>query len=152
MKERKRKFDDLPPRSDPNYMSLYRKKNKDRMKELGKNWRKKQIEENPNFYKDKYDQQYQLNYYQNNRKKLLENNWTKRGIEGMTYELFLSEIEKQENKCNICDKEMKLPQVDHCHKTGKYRALLCVPCNNGLGVFELYKDKFEEYLKNFKNE
>ena len=105
MKERKRKFDDLPLRSDPNYMLLYRQKNKDRLKELGKKWRKKQIEENPNFYKDKYDQQYQLNYYQNNRKRLLENNWTKRGIEGITYELFLSEIQKQGNKCKICNRQ-----------------------------------------------
>lgn len=147
MTERKKKFVDLPPRSDPNYMALYRKKNQERMKELSKNWRNKQVENNPNFYKEKYNQEYQLSYYQKNKKRLLENNWIKRGIHGMTYEIFLNELEKQNNKCKICNKQMEKPQVDHCHKTGKYRGILCIPCNNGLGIFESYKEKFEEYLK-----
>ena len=46
---------------------------------------------------------------------------------------------------------MKLPQVDHDHKTGEYRGLLCVPCNNGLGVYELHKERFEKYLETRKN-
>ena len=36
-------------------------------------------------------------------------------------------------KCNICSKPEDTLCVDHCHKTGKIRGLLCFDCNTGLG-------------------
>ena len=65
----------------------------------------------------------------------------------MTYEKFQSELIKQDYKCLICNRELSNPQVDHDHDTGEYRGILCIPCNNGLGVYELKKDLFEKYLK-----
>jgi len=59
---------------------------------------------------------------------------------------------KQENKCKICSKEFinEIFDIDHCHKTGKVRGLLCRKCNYGLGCFEddvkLLK-KVIDYLK-----
>lgn len=45
--------------------------------------------------------------------------------------------EEQKQCCKICGiHENKLPKaicVDHCHKTGKIRGLLCEPCNRLLG-------------------
>jgi len=49
-------------------------------------------------------------------------------------------------RCGICGIEMRRPTkgrgqaldvvaVDHCHKTGKVRGLLCNGCNKGLGLF-----------------
>jgi hypothetical protein len=64
----------------------------------------------------------------------------------MTYVKYLEELKKQKGKCLICENKMDKPQVDHNHITGKYRGILCVPCNNGLGVYELYKDRFKNYL------
>jgi hypothetical protein len=48
--------------------------------------------------------------------------------------------EAQGGKCAICDRleadcGRKLA-IDHCHRTGKVRGLLCSPCNTGLGCFK----------------
>lgn len=60
------------------------------------------------------------------------------------YGLSLGEYEKmlqnQNGHCAICGTtefsgKGKKPHVDHCHKTGKIRALLCNQCNVGLGAF-----------------
>lgn len=51
---------------------------------------------------------------------------------------FYQMLEVQGNKCLICktDKPGKRGfQVDHDHKTGKIRGLLCFRCNVGLGFF-----------------
>ena len=136
MRKKRELHDDLPPRSDPNYMRLYSIKNRELVREHGKKWRKKKLDENPNYYKEKYNRDYQLDYYSKNKNIILEKKWKSCGITGINYQIFLEEVEKQKNKCKICGREMDKPQVDHDHKTGKYRGLLCVPCNNGLGVYE----------------
>jgi hypothetical protein len=77
------------------------------------------------------------------------------------YKLTLEEynvmIEHQENKCEICGKEFsdKLrPHVDHCHKTGVVRGLLCRWCNLSLQYIDNNKflDKSLEYLNKQVNQ
>jgi len=57
------------------------------------------------------------------------------GIDQKEYEMIL---EKQDFKCAICLKlkSSKNLDIDHCHKSGKVRGLLCRPCNMGLGYFK----------------
>lgn len=53
-----------------------------------------------------------------------------------TKEIYQMLLIKQENKCAICNDEMKKPQLDHDHTTGHIRGLLCHNCNIGLGLFK----------------
>lgn len=65
---------------------------------------------------------------------------------------------KQGGKCAICGVcEQDAPRntlfVDHCHKTGSVRGLLCHHCNSGLGHFKDDPDLLltaENYLKERK--
>jgi hypothetical protein len=54
---------------------------------------------------------------------------------GLTVEQFESMILSQNSRCLICDAARKLV-VDHCHKTGKIRGLLCNSCNRGIGYLQ----------------
>lgn len=59
---------------------------------------------------------------------------------GITLECFKKMLKSQKGKCLICKTEEpggrhNTFHVDHCHKTGKVRALLCSKCNVGLGAF-----------------
>lgn len=42
--------------------------------------------------------------------------------------------EEQKGLCAICGVN-KARDVDHCHTSGKVGALLCNPCNQGIGLF-----------------
>jgi hypothetical protein len=67
-------------------------------------------------------------------------------------------VEKQNNKCLICGNEPLIDgkiqnrslHIDHCHKTGKIRGLLCHLCNRGIGLFRERKDLIEKALKYIK--
>lgn len=41
-------------------------------------------------------------------------------------------LASQGERCSICEKKAQL-HVDHCHKTGRVRGLLCFACNLALG-------------------
>lgn len=79
---------------------------------------------------------------------------------GITYDAYLEMLAKQGGVCKICGKAMartrktgvlRLPLfVDHNHKTGRVRGLLCSPCNTGVGMFqesEELMNKAIAYLK-----
>jgi len=56
---------------------------------------------------------------------------------GITLEDYNIIFNSQEGRCKICTRHQmefkKRLHVDHCHKTGKVRGLLCTKCNFGLG-------------------
>lgn len=59
-------------------------------------------------------------------------------------------FEKQNGTCYICNginESGRRLAIDHSHKTGKIRGLLCWNCNMLLGWLENYRDTIEEYLK-----
>lgn len=54
---------------------------------------------------------------------------------GITPNQYNSILEEQDNKCAICKEYLsyKTINIDHCHKTGKVRGILCYSCNVGIG-------------------
>lgn len=53
---------------------------------------------------------------------------------GVSEQEVVAGIEKAKGRCEICGEEAKLV-IDHDHKTGKFRGMLCGACNHGLGNF-----------------
>lgn len=71
---------------------------------------------------------------------------------------FEAMLREQAGQCLICQEKMAVPNIDHCHKTGEVRGLLCSNCNTGLGRFKdckknllnaiLYLEKHEPKQQN----
>lgn len=60
---------------------------------------------------------------------------------GLTQQNYDDLLKKQMSCCAICKTNKATKKggnfpVDHCHKTGKIRGLLCHLCNRGLGMFK----------------
>jgi len=75
---------------------------------------------------------------------------------GITLNQYNDMLEKQGGGCKICGQKPngRMFPVDHDHKTGKVRHILCPECNHGIGNF---KDNVSlllraiEYLQESKN-
>ena len=73
----------------------------------------------------------------------------------LTYVEYSEMQKEQRGKCAICLKNIYESSnastrivVDHCHKSGKVRGLLCTSCNAGLGSLKkrVTSDRVEQYL------
>lgn len=61
---------------------------------------------------------------------------------GVSLEQYRELVGRQKGRCKICKRRPRTKPlyVDHDHKTGKFRGLLCHTCNSGLGYFKDRKD------------
>jgi hypothetical protein len=62
---------------------------------------------------------------------------------GIDVAFYNSLLEKQQNVCSICKRPERVKRsgnsflsIDHCHKSGKIRGLLCQNCNSAIGKLE----------------
>jgi AraC-like DNA-binding protein len=115
-------------------VAKWRSRNPEKAKEVSRKARAKWRDKNPEVVRE-----YQKSYREKNREVLSDKERQRRfGISRQEYaELF----NRQEGVCAIC----KLPEtatrlgkikslaVDHDHKTGAVRGLLCSDCNTGIG-------------------
>jgi len=92
----------------------------------------------------------QKNYYKLGQKSRIKSRY------GLLLEEYNSIKNRQNNLCAICRKKEyeKELSIDHCHKTGKVRGLLCQKCNTAIGLLNddiLLLKKTILYLKNNEN-
>lgn len=85
-----------------------------------------------------------------NLKKIKENasHQHRQRVYGLSKNEYEQMLIKQGKVCAICNKKTKL-WVDHDHKNGKVRGLLCPSCNNLIGYLETYNyliDKANNYI------
>ena len=83
-------------------------------------------------------------YWMANKEKLKDRNLKK--YHGIGVDEFNAMMDKQSGLCAICNgpersrdpktKQTRNLAVDHCHKTGLVRGLLCTDCNTALGGFK----------------
>lgn len=57
-----------------------------------------------------------------------------RNAYGISLSDFKNQIKHQKYGCAICCIRLKKPAVDHCHKTGRFRGILCIRCNGAIGA------------------
>lgn len=59
-------------------------------------------------------------------------------VAGLTLDQYHAKYESQDFLCGVCGGDMDGTQhrhIDHSHRTGRFRGLLCLNCNHGLGKF-----------------
>lgn len=76
---------------------------------------------------------------------------------GISLETYNEMVKKQNGCCAVCGQKEKIRglAVDHCHKTGKVRELLCGRCNPAVGFVKDSPDlakKIAEYLEKHSKE
>ena len=65
--------------------------------------------------------------------KLHQRRYSIMALYGLPWEDYQDMLKRQGGKCAICGEMMGKPNVDHSHKTGRTRDLLCLFCNHLLG-------------------
>ena len=103
---------------------------------------------------------YKREYYQRKgkaeRTRLRERRDNLKRKYGLTEDEYLAMFQAQDGKCACCrckentiDHRTEHPRklaVDHCHTTGKIRALLCNACNMSLGLLEESPERMRALL------
>lgn len=124
------------------------------------------------FYGDKYLEKQKIaskKYYLKNKEKIKKESIDyskklskekKRGYRlkhkyGITLDNYNNLFIQQDNKCKICngtfyESKALTPVIDHDHKTGKIRGLLCYRCNSGLGLYLENVSTLENAIKYIK--
>lgn len=114
------------------YDDKYRKKHKRRAKEIRQLYSKK--------YKEKAKE--------NSKKSRLKTKWS------LSLEEYEALFKKQKNLCAICKEKEVIKNrrlaVDHCHKNGRVRELLCRRCNMGIGIFQDNQELFKKAINYLK--
>lgn len=110
-------------------------------------YHQKRLETDPE-YREKYEQGRAWNYKNPKGIFYTTGRGKKKGYRLKQPE-FVEKLKAQNGCCARCNTQMTgilEPMIDHDHKTGKVRDLLCNECNTALGFFEKHRDEIDEFL------
>ncbi|MFA6991928.1 MAG: endonuclease VII domain-containing protein [Candidatus Gracilibacteria bacterium] len=138
----------------------YYYKNKAKCKKRNKEWIKKNYELWKSYGKKYRNKNFNLiskrekEYYKNNSEKILFKSFECRLKKfNITIEQYTDMLKRQKGLCAICgckgnNKNLKLFDLvlDHCHKSGRVRGLLCTTCNLMLGHAKDDKNKLQKAI------
>jgi hypothetical protein len=110
----------------------------------GKNGYRRQCKQCVSEYQRDYQRSYRERRTKGERERLREYKRKKaflynlRRLYGITVEEYEDLRRAQGDKCAVCGDAFlsDTPHVDHCHRTGRVRGLLCGPCNRALGIMK----------------
>ena len=98
----------------------------------------------------------ELSYRENNKEKVYRSgrNAQYKNLYGITLDQYEQMAKDQGNLCSLCqkpqaqikNKKNSMLHVDHCHKTGKVRSLLCNRCNVGIAFFQECPELFQKAI------
>lgn len=140
--ERKYRARNLEKRrtEDREYKARLRKEVPEKVQEMRRRYyerNKEKIKTQTYAYRAKHPERWREKNrrYQQERAKADPNYWRAKSIKkryGITIEEFEQLLKAQENRCAICRTpadQIKRKCIDHCHRTGKVRGILCQGCN-----------------------
>jgi len=123
------------------YQKNYRETHRERFKEYQKSFYKKHKKEVNAKNNERYSKDIEVNRAKK-RAAAIKRKYN------LTQEEYKTLIDSVGNKCEICNSKSNLC-IDHCHKTGRIRGILCRRCNITLSYIESNDvKKYEQYLKN----
>lgn len=126
--------------------------------EIARNYRKNNPEKSKEYdrrrgakYREKSKERRKV-YYQENKDKFRDRRFLKKF--GITLDEYNKIFEEQNGCCVICEKHQiefeRALAVDHNHKTGEVRGLLCTYCNMGIGQLNENIEVLERAIKYLK--
>jgi hypothetical protein len=125
-REAKREYDRIYKRNNP---QKFTEEQKQRKKEYMKKYNEKKKQEKKEYYKI-HNQKPEI------KKQRKINEWKRRGLITDDYDEIYDKWFNATN-CDNCNVNFEKTQItsmkskcmDHCHKTGQFRNILCHPCN-----------------------
>jgi hypothetical protein len=99
-------------------------------RETDPEWVEKYRQFRRDYENKRYNEDAEWRSHRNRRRVLMKYDLPEGGYDAM--------LKAQDGKCGICKSTEPRSRsdkfhIDHCHKTGKVRKLLCGPCNTGIG-------------------
>lgn len=106
-------------------------------------WRK----DNPEEHKRR-KKEWELKYPEKAKRGCDRRRW--RRVLGLDPDIIENYLNKHNGQCDICGNVLTgkwIRAIDHCHKTGAFRGVLCANCNTGLGYFKDNPITFQKAIK-----